>query len=464
MHPVSPTLASTRSKRWLVLALIAAVWALIGANDASASHFRYGHINWQPAAAPANAIDFSFQAAWRRDYPFPGGCRNTFTGGSQACTGGPLPNVGDVVNEPLGALNTGAGPVITESGQGLWYRVTSVDVTNNWIFTVAIDPASVPGPGLDTLITHSYAGPGPPNVLAFIDNAARLDAFAPPNRHVNNPVGGWRIETRVNPGATANRSPVSGMPPIVQCPINGTCAFQVPGVDPDGDGLFYRLSTPTEASSQAPASACGFTFCQPGPPFSTNPATISSTGLYTWNTAGAQLAPPGPQQHALLDAGHDRGTRQLQRHQGQGRRRLPDPARAISRQPAGVRPAADADLRLDGQRCRRVVDDVHSSGVRSRHGRRGHAERGRSSARGDDDAAAAHSGEPREQRLQLDAGSSWDLRRHVHGYRSNASAGALLDHAGRHRRQRRRRRSGRRGQLSERLEPRSGGHRRRWSG
>src|SRR5206468_8050957 len=71
------------------------------------------------------------------------------------------------------------------------------------------------------------------------------------------------------------------------------CSFLVPGADPNGDPLNFRLSTLAEASSFFPASACPFTFCQPGSPFAPNAASISSTGLYTWDTTGATLGPPG---------------------------------------------------------------------------------------------------------------------------------------------------------------------------
>src|SRR5438034_8319749 len=58
--------ASKKSSRLIVLLLVAAVWTLIGASGAFASHFRYAQLSWQPAASPANTIDFTLQASWRR--------------------------------------------------------------------------------------------------------------------------------------------------------------------------------------------------------------------------------------------------------------------------------------------------------------------------------------------------------------------------------------------------------------
>jgi hypothetical protein len=285
---------SKRSSRWMVVALLTAVWAMSGAGDASASHFRYGHTSWQPAApAPANTIDFLIQNAWRRDGYF--SCRNTLTLGFMPCTGpGGFPGVGDVIQEDVGGttFNPGQGPPIGgPGGAPLWYRVTAIDPANNWLFGSALDPASLPGPGTDTLVSKTYTAPG--NYVAFIDSAARISATQAPNRHLNNPDGGYRVETLVNVGG-GNRSPVSTLTPIVLCPINALCTFAVPAVAFGGDVLAYRLSTPAEASSFPPSSnylgfSCAQSFCQPGPPFAPNAASISSSGVYTWNTTGAQL-------------------------------------------------------------------------------------------------------------------------------------------------------------------------------
>src|SRR5207244_6502630 len=103
------------------------------------------------------------------------------------------------------------------------------------------------------------------------------------NAHINNPAGGYSVETLVNVG-TGNSSPVSALPPIILCPVNALCSFLVPGADPNRDPLHFRLRTASEASSVSPASACPSTFCQPGPPFAPNAASLSSTGLYTWDT------------------------------------------------------------------------------------------------------------------------------------------------------------------------------------
>lgn len=157
--------------------------------------------------------------------------------------------------------------------------MNSIDLNNNWLFGLALDPASLPA--IDTALSHTYAAPG--NYRAFTDSCCRISAVAGVNEHINNPDGGYRVETIINVG-TSNNSPVSALPPIIQCPINGVCSFLVPAADPDGDALRFRLSTSPEASSFGG-------FVQPGPPNAPNAASIDpATGLYTWNTAGATLA------------------------------------------------------------------------------------------------------------------------------------------------------------------------------
>src|SRR5439155_14166619 len=101
--------------------------------------------------------------------------------------------------------------------------------------------------------------------------------FSGTNPPIHAPDGGYRVETVVNVG-TENSSPVSALPPIVLCPLNALCSFRVPGADPNGDPLHFRLSTASEASSFEPDSDCfPSLFCQPGPPFSPNAPSICST-------------------------------------------------------------------------------------------------------------------------------------------------------------------------------------------
>ncbi|MBX3025397.1 right-handed parallel beta-helix repeat-containing protein [bacterium] len=250
---------------------------------ASATHERAALITWAPIAG--NTVEFTITGAWRRSaYSTASGrCRNVASPSlpSIACSGvDGYAAVGDVIVESLGGtqFDPGQGSVISSPLNALLYVVTSVDPVNDWLYGTALDPSSLPT--IDTTISKTYTNSSPKT--AFIQDCCRISNTPGGNQHINNPDGSYRIETRVTLGGS-NRPPVSTMPPVVLCPVNGLCTFQVPGTDPDGDPITYRFSTATEASG----SSSGFR--QPGPTSAPNAATISSSGLYTWNTAGATV-------------------------------------------------------------------------------------------------------------------------------------------------------------------------------
>src|SRR5204862_6794090 len=109
-----------------------------------------------------------------------------------------------------------ASSIVSPLG-GLLYLVTSIDPTNQWLFALALDPASLPA--IDTTISYTYPTTG--TFTVPIDSGCRISPppFSGTNAHINTPDGGYRVEAVVNVG-TKNSSPVSTLPPIVQCPIN----------------------------------------------------------------------------------------------------------------------------------------------------------------------------------------------------------------------------------------------------
>lgn len=216
------------------------------AQVAYATYFRYGHISWSRGSGP-NEVNFTVDQAWRRD-----------AFGGTGADG--LPVVGDTIQPDTLFFGDGTSVPID-------LVVTSIDPADNWLF------------GRFTT-SHAYAGPG--IFTAFFDSCCRISAncSSGPDDHINNPDGDFRVETEVNLVDGSNGSPVSALPPIVFCPQNGLCTFQIPAVDPDGGTLNYRLSTPAESKIGN----------QPGPPQARNAASISPTGLYTWDTTGATLS------------------------------------------------------------------------------------------------------------------------------------------------------------------------------
>jgi hypothetical protein len=277
--------AGARGLGRLTAAALGASLAL--AAPAGATHFRYGHVTWVPRTdVNPRAIDFKVQDVWRRTTfsTANGRCRNPATLASTACTGaGGFAGVGDLVWESLGGtrLDPGDGTGLIGGpgslGGALLFLVTAVDVTNNWAFGLGVDPANVAA--LDTAITHVYPADG--TFTAKIEDCCRISPCEAPTAHMNNPDDDYRVATTVNVGGGDNSSPASALPPIILCPLNGTCQFTIPASDNELDPLMFRMSTPLEA---------GFT-SQPGPPQCPNAASIDAmSGVYTWNTVGCRTA------------------------------------------------------------------------------------------------------------------------------------------------------------------------------
>ena len=225
-----------------VLALMASLFAVVGLNaaPAGASHYRANQLTWIQHSG--NEVEFDYTGSWR--------CTFFYFPCSSA-------SVGDTFNP--GFLDLGDGTSVAIQAE-----VTSVDVTNDVISG-------------DFHLDHTYATAGPFTVSE--DNCCRLSG----PQHINNPDGSVRLESIVNLNETS-ASPVSSIAPIVDCALNAVCSFSVPAIDPDGQALRWRFATAAES---------GVVY-QPGPPQATNAAAINpTTGVYTWNTAGASLSATG---------------------------------------------------------------------------------------------------------------------------------------------------------------------------
>lgn len=265
----------------LTLALaMTLVVPLSAGSQAEATHFRSGHGSFTWESVGNRDIEFQIQSSFRRDgyatcYQTAPGTGITSTPCSGA-DGNPAP--GDIILETIGDTYFSFGD--GSSTPTLYYQVNSVDITRNWVFGYALDPAAFTAGEVSTRVRHTYAADGP--IVAFMDTCCRLSGG--PQGHVNNPDGFYRIEALINVGSS-NRSPVSVMPPIIECEVGEVCQFPVLANDPDGDTLAWRLATSQEASGSGG-------FFQPGEG-QTDVAVASvneSTGLYTWDTDGAQLS------------------------------------------------------------------------------------------------------------------------------------------------------------------------------
>jgi hypothetical protein len=220
-----------------------------------ASHFRSATLSWSPTGALS--VDFIAQTSWRRSFGW--GCvdiSNAPSLTSKPCSGvDGSPVNGDVVN--ITTVATGDGGSV-----GPYWLVTAFDIGDDFIFVDLLDRNDFPT--INTNVGYTYSAPG--NYTASINSCCR----------VNNSSGAsnFIVDTIVNVGS-GNSPPNSSQTPIVQCPVNAVCEFNVVANDPDGDPLSFALSS-------------GFT--QPGPPAAPNAASINSSGRYVWNTTGAGSA------------------------------------------------------------------------------------------------------------------------------------------------------------------------------
>ena len=268
--------------RALVLSLLATVVAI---GQASAGPvFKGGRITW--SSVTTRRVEFVIESSFRRDvYTNANGhCVNPVTLAGISCSGADgRPEVGDVIVESEGdtTFNAGDGtPAIASPLGSLLYLVTSVDKTANLFYGSALDPASLPA--VDTNVTHTYASAGV--FRAFLSGSGRMAPTEGPSVHVNNGALPYRLETLVNVGAVG-ASPLSAVPPIVKCGIDEVCDVRIGSFDPNRAGLAYRMSGDFESGADQ--------FVQPGPPHATDAADVNSSGRFTWDTTGAELAPPG---------------------------------------------------------------------------------------------------------------------------------------------------------------------------
>ncbi|GAC1535469.1 MAG: hypothetical protein NVS2B7_04480 [Herpetosiphon sp.] len=205
-----------------------------------ASHGRALQLAWVKSGT--NVATFTLTGSFRRSF---------FT---------PQPNVGDTISEGTLTFGDGASEPATTT-------VVSVDTANDVVTSRSTH-------------VHTYPSAGP--FTADIDGCCRLGSAG---GHINNTDGRFRVETIVDFGATSG-SPSGSVAPIVDCPLNGNCTFTIGATAPAGQTLRFRFATSAEAAGSTS------TFVQPGPPNAPNAATIdAATGVYTWNTAGATLAP-----------------------------------------------------------------------------------------------------------------------------------------------------------------------------
>lgn len=192
------------------------------------SHFRSGTLTWDQT--DLYSFTFSGQQSYRASY-----LSN--------------PAVGSVAL--VGTLNFGDG-----TWASLYIKVLSLDTATDILVGEITDASGNP-------ISHTY-----PSVVANYEAFFASNARIATNDEFNQT--GYRSETIVNAGIL-NEAPVSSVPAVVQVADNAVFTYQLAAVDPDGDSLTFRVGDRSEfiGSGSGPVAPAG--------------ATVSSTGLLTWD-------------------------------------------------------------------------------------------------------------------------------------------------------------------------------------
>lgn len=221
-------------KTLLVFQLLLAL--MITSYEANATHFRYGNVTWRPISG--NTVQFKLSLSFRTSY--------------QEITGS-VP-VGRVIpSSSLGSSNLFVFGDNTTTPFSL--TVTSINTAEDWFYGEAI-------------ITKTYNTTG--NFTAYFQDCCRLSRVSSTSGLQNNFDANYRVETTVTVG-NGNNAPVSTSPPIVYLPVNlAAAAFTIPGFDPDGDPVTFRVASLAETGGTAPAG------------FSVN----ALTGVATFSTIG----------------------------------------------------------------------------------------------------------------------------------------------------------------------------------
>jgi len=246
-----PTVVRHRRLVWMALCVALFV------PESYATHFRFGHFNWEPTTNPGE-VRFHLVNAFRRS-GYPGSAPDG------------LPRTGDIITETVGATSFIFGDGQTTAT--LQYRVIAFSEPENWIAVEALQPGTTTA-GL----RHTYAAAVPYNNVG-VSSCCRLSSL---NNRSN---GTYILSTRVTP-RDGNRSPVSSLVPIVAVQQGPAAKFSVPAADPDGDRLRWRLATSAEAG---------------GGPHPPNLSVDPDTGEVTWNNLGLDTINPWTTQIIIED-------------------------------------------------------------------------------------------------------------------------------------------------------------------
>ncbi|MDQ3021661.1 MAG: T9SS type A sorting domain-containing protein [Bacteroidota bacterium] len=228
--------------------LIFIIFTISFTPESSASHYRYGHLNYERDAANCDSVIFTLINAFRR---------------SAYC---PSCNIGDVFTETIGATQLFFGdgnftPV-------LQYRVIAINFAEDYLVARALEPGSL----TKESISHNYSGSSGSFFLAEINSFARSLV------EINHPNESYRVSALLWKG-NCNSSPISSLPPIVNLTQSPASTFVVPVINIYPDKYIrFRYATAVEM---------GVSGSNPFPAFGGAGSIDPLTGVITWNTTTA---------------------------------------------------------------------------------------------------------------------------------------------------------------------------------
>jgi hypothetical protein len=182
------------------------------AQQALASHARFGHFTWEPRPdISPTTVDFRLVVAFRRSY---------FG----------RPNLGDTFR-PAG-FRFGDG-----RSQNFNFEVIALNEQEDWIIGRAFEAGGDPG-----VIRHTYPSETKTNGEPWVASMSLCCRIGSLRNSANS---SFQVVTRVDL-SKGNTSPVSSLSPIVLCP-RGSCQFSIPVLDKDDDKIQWRLTPLSES-------------------------------------------------------------------------------------------------------------------------------------------------------------------------------------------------------------------------
>jgi hypothetical protein len=240
--------SSTRLRQLLGVCLLAVAGLAASATDAFATHFRYGTIKWTVVnPSTPNVVTIRFESAWRQSYPWSPWSPTLV--GEEVTTS--VANLGQII-----VRNSSGGTVATLTPT---LTVTALNFAQDWFAATYETTITLPA----TTSTYTATFTGCCRITTLRDLNSDRDFIVQAG-----------ITVKMPPNAV-NQPPTSATVPIITLATGRAASVQLPGSDPNGDAVTFRLASSVES---------GLFNLQPQSPLpgSTGAFQLSGSGLVTW--------------------------------------------------------------------------------------------------------------------------------------------------------------------------------------